>query len=517
MRMIIAHTFDGSVLNARPDPTRTLGQALFLAGLWSGTPLCAGLGRCGLCRVRFRSVAPLAKVEEERRFSADQLVEGWRLACLHPATTCEVEVPEPPRSPHSRIETDTPDSPLGLAIDLGTTSVHWAALADGVVITQGAALNPQLGLGSEIMTRLAFAAKADGAEILRGRILSHIRTLVAALPGPVTRLAISGNPTMSALLLGLPTAGLATAPYALPDTCGHEYDLGPGLPPAYVAPLFAPFVGADLSAGLVALHFSDAPPKAPFLLADLGTNGEFMLGLKDETLVASVPMGPALEGVGLSFGRTAAPGVITDFQLTPYGPDPVFDLGAPDGPALGMTGTASLSLCALLLRNGLMEPSGQFSSRPTALGHSPMVAKIAARFSTFHGEPAFAITDDIFLTASDVEEILKVKAAFNLAFSTLLTVAQLSVADLSALYLAGAMGEHVNLDDLERLGFLPTGLLKRTHRAGNTSLTGTMLLLTNPEARPWIEALQRPRVLDLAADPDFSGQYLDRMVFHHVS
>ncbi len=512
MKSIIANTHNGRRLEITPDENRTLGQSLFLGGLWPNVPLCAGLGRCGLCKVRFISEAPAPISEETKRFSASELAHGWRLSCLHPATPCELDIPEPPRSHKLRKTTQKSTAPLSLAVDLGTTSVHWVAFnADGTA-AKGEELNPQIGLGSEVMARLAFAATTNGTTLLRERILNLIREIIAFLPSPVERLAVSGNSAMTALLLGLPTNRLAAAPYALPDICGKEFDLAPDLPKAYIAPLFAPFVGADLSAGLVALHFSDPQPKPPFLLADLGTNGEFVLQLPGETMVTSVPMGPALEGVGLSFGRTAAPGVITAFSLKPDGPSPLFGAGEPESDPLGMTGTASLSLCALLLRNGLLEPSGQFAN-----GYTPLAQKIAARFTTFRGEPAFEATKDVFLCASDVEEILKVKAAFNLALTALFAASGTSHTKLTALHLAGAIGEHVSLDDLERLGFLPTGLASRTLRAGNTSLAGTRLLLKNPQAQTWIESFDQPRVIDLASDPNFGTLYLERMVFKHVS
>ena len=67
--------------------------------------------------------------------------------------------------------------------------------------------------------------------------------------------------------------------------------LAPDLPPARIPPLLAPFVGADISAGMAAIAFGPDPPRYPYLLADLGTNGEFALALSpEEYLLASVPM-----------------------------------------------------------------------------------------------------------------------------------------------------------------------------------------------------------------------------------
>ena len=92
----------------------------------------------------------------------------------------------------------------------------------------------------------------------------------------------------------------------------------PGLPPIYIPPLPAPFVGGDVSAGLAALLEADIP--RPFVLADLGTNGELALVTEAGDLwLTSVPLGPALEGIGTECGQLGGPGVVTGFMLTPMG------------------------------------------------------------------------------------------------------------------------------------------------------------------------------------------------------
>ncbi|MEI3479344.1 MAG: ASKHA domain-containing protein [Bilophila sp.] len=69
-----------------------------------------------------------------------------------------------------------------------------------------------------------------------------------------------------------------------------------------------------------------------------------------------------------------------------------------------------------------------------------------------------------------MEEILKVKAAFSLAFECLLDAAGLESRDVARVYLGGALGEYASGEALETLGFLPPGLRSRVTAAGNTSL-----------------------------------------------
>jgi len=508
------HTHDGGRFALDPHAGDTLARTIFLSRLWHGVPLCSGLGKCGLCRVRFITDAPEANSDERRKLGADAVADGWRLACLHPSAPCEIELPEPRRSQRA-VRTLKPGSgDFKLAVDLGTTSIHWTALVDDEPVATGSELNPQTGLGSEVMSRLAAAATPEGRFVLRALITDRITDLVRLaarnLGGECVGLAVSGNPAMTYILLGKKPDDLASAPYTLSYTGGDEKKLGAGLPPAYIPPLLAPFVGADLSAGLTAVEYHTSP-RYPLLLADLGTNGEFILSVSPEKrFCASVPMGPALEGVGLSFGRTAGPGAVTGFTLTPKGLEAKYFDGPQGDP--GMTGTGYLSLVAILLRQGVLTESGQFGP-----GATPLAAKLAARVTTAGGEPAFTISGDLFLPASDVEEILKVKAAFNLAMSALLKEAGLDPANLAAIHIAGALGEHVSLHDLEILGFLPAGCSAKAVKAGNTSLKGTELLLTDPGARHFAESIPATLTrLELTGDESFGSEYVRRMRFCHV-
>ncbi|MFH1913402.1 MAG: ASKHA domain-containing protein [Pseudomonadota bacterium] len=514
---ILIRTPDGGRLALEPRPGDTLARTIFLSHLWHGVPLCSGLGKCGLCRVRYVADPPEPTREELKKLGQADVDLGWRLSCLHPSEPCEVEIPAPVRSARA-VRTLAPASgDFALAVDLGTTSVHWTALSNGQPVATGQELNPQTGLGSEVMSRLAVAATAEGRFVLRGLIIDRLAEIAAMaarnMGGVCTALAVSGNPAMTYILLGMKPDGLASAPYALTYAGGDEQTLGAGLPPAHIPPLLAPFVGADISAGLVAIEYGSAP-HFPFLLADLGTNGEFVLALSpDKRLVTSVPMGPALEGVGLSFGRTAGPSTITGFRLTPHGLAPVrFEGDSASGPPTAMTGTGYLSLTAILLRHGVLDDAGHF-----ATGSTPLATRLAARLTTLADEPALALDHGLFLPASDVEEILKVKAAFNLAMSALLAEARLTPSRLSAVHVAGALGEHVSLDDLETLGFLPPGLGARTVKAGNTSLRGTEMIAIDPGARAFARTLPDTiTALDLTADPSFGDRFMQRMRFTHV-
>lgn len=487
----------------------TAAQAAYLSGLFPPPALCSGLGRCGRCRVRYPETAPDPTPEDTAVLAPEEVAAGWRLGCRHPAEPGAVlEIPAEPRGsrppiPETRVV-------LALACDLGTTSLQWSALDQaGCIVAQGGELNPQLGAGAEVMSRLAHAASPGGAEQMRGLVLDALRRACSGLPGRVGSLAVAGNPAMTLLLLGRSTAGLAAAPYRLDYPGGIWEELAHDLPAAYILPQLAPFVGGDISAGLAALCLGREAPAPPWVLADLGTNGEFALVLPDRVLLASVPLGPALEGVGMRFGRLAEPGAAAAFLLAPGGLAPVRLPGGPDVP--GITGTGYLSLLARLRSLEILDEAGRFVP-----GATPLARRVAAALGSRGGEPCLGLPGGMHLLARDVEELLKVKAAFDLALSRLLAEAGLAARDLTAVCLAGALGRHASPMDLEALGFLPPGLGEKVRAVGNTSLMGAVRMLLDREARAWVEALPgRCRLLELNADPGFQAAYLARMRFAH--
>ncbi len=627
-------------------PGRTLAQLVYLSGLVEPPPLCSGLSRCGLCRLRYRREAPSPLLQEQEILGDVAVAAGWRLGCRRMAAVgAEVELPDsicllpeqiavvsasaqfsesglafsgqpsklfsgfplqcgaymptadeaspvsfqvPSSSKPSsektlplpvQISGDIPAAPadasaglsageqlaalssqerpypltarlpaaiaiplsprFGLAVDLGTTSLHWRLLdAAGSILDQGKMLNPQMGAGSDVVSRLGMALQPGGLATLAGLAQSAVARIVAKLPSHPDLICLAANSVMTSLFLEVNPEGLARAPYTLPLPGGTTYSL-PGLPPVYIPPLAGPFVGGDISAGVAALCLGSCGVEVeyPFLLADLGTNCEFALGLApDQFYSLSIPMGPAIEGIGLSCGGLAGvggiAGVITGFRLGPGG----LTANLTEEQAEAVSGTGYLSLLAILLAHSLVDVDGRFN--PGGCG-SPLSEKLRGRLrghsrygdSTAYDtcrcaaeeryeEPAdadsgvFLTYGRVRLTAADIEELLKVKAAFSLACKTLLEQAGISAFKLARVYLAGALGEHVSPAHLQALGFLPPGLAERTLSIGNTALAGAGLLLFNPAGRALAECFAgRATLISLADQPDFMERYLAEMQF----
>lgn len=587
--------FEPVTIELAPGLNDTLSKSIYLSGVIEPRPLCSGLGRCGFCRVRFTLNAPEPLPGEVKILKEHELLDGWRLSCLRNTASCfddtELCLELPPQA--RLIKAQSASKPLrqnseqssvqttaipqekqnfGLALDIGTTSVHWSLIRQQPSVspldtapsaksslpgqqpprisliagrTAGIFINPQMGAGSDVVSRLEAAADATERDRLQQLTIQALqRSVRNKATGDITLSAIclAANSAMTLILLNKDVSGLLSAPYHL-DYRGGCTEKIPGLPDIWVAPLIAPFVGGDISAGVAAISFSAdhdgnlRKPEYPFMLADLGTNGEFALCLSPaEAIVSSVPMGPALEGIGLSCGSMvglegANSEVINGFKLTPLGLEgqtpaqssATVQAGADSPKPSRLSATAYLSLLNHLFKLGLITHEGLFDpdSRQVLAKRILMTKTAEGRQSRLVAMPTggkrFLLTpsqSEPYLSSEDVEEILKVKAAFSVAVQELLKAAGLKFSDLKRFYLAGSLGKHVQTADLEGLGFLPPGGAMLINAVGNSALAGAELFLQAPRSREQIlQWAEGARHLELTNTANFTSLYLEHMRF----
>lgn len=484
------------------DPSRTLAQNLFIQGFLKGVPLCSGIGSCGRCTIIFHNNPPVPSRKDHAHFSSQELEQGLRLGCVHyprPEQSFELLGAEASRT----FSWASQDNPVCLGIDIGTTSVKWCFKhADGQE-SLGEVMNPQMGAGPDIMSRMSFAREnPQHRELLNRLLLEEINSVLDLGHVPDDRICVTGNSAMIHFLLDRDISGLSVAPYHLDYPGGTQEWLvyGAGF---FIPALLSPFVGADISAGLQWI-VEAVRPCYPFLLADFGTNGELVLAISpDKYIATSVALGPALEGIGLRFGSPSGKGVATRFVLSGQGMDPggSWHTGK-------VSGSGYISLLGHLIRLKLVSPSGHFTR-----GQSPIARKI---FSGIR-DGRLSLSRDFFLDGRDIEEILKVKAAFTLGLSFLCAQGNVSIDKLQAIYIAGALGQHSNLTDLESLGFFPPGSSHKSHVVGNTSLKGAILLACDKGRRQENANLARHvQPVNLGTEQEYaSSRFARHMLFEY--
>jgi uncharacterized 2Fe-2S/4Fe-4S cluster protein (DUF4445 family) len=535
------------VITFEPSGTRVdaaRGATIKSVAAAAGVPLdspCGGLGTCGRCAVVVTGELEPPTADECVLLGAERLAAGVRLACrarvAGDATVRPVESDEPGGSAGSLriVETGergeivveppaargiTGDAPLlGAVVDIGTTTLVVAIvdLESGETLGSASALNPQHPFGHDVMSRITHVA-SHGPESMRQPIASEIERLVAdvlaRLGRPVAHLrevAIAGNTTMVHLLLGIDPAPLGVAPYepafidpverpAAAIGLGRLTHAG-----VYILPGISAFVGADITAGLVATHVAEQSRSV--LLVDLGTNGEMVLRTPAGLVAASTAAGPALEGASIAHGMRAETGAIERVSADGDGLR-IETIGA-TAPR-GLCGSGLLDLVAVLLDAGVLDHTGRL--------RGDVSHPLAARVSERDGTRSFEVAPGVFLTQRDVRQVQLANAAIASGIDMLLDAAGVDAGDVEELVIAGGFGYHVKAAALVRMGMVPPSWHDRITFAGNTAMTGALMALLDTEGRRRAESIARHvTAIDLAGHPEFQTRFVSAMRFPRMA
>lgn len=499
-------------------PPKKTAEYLFSLPEIPPRPLCTGMGKCGRCKIQYLSPAPELVPLERILLTKEEQEQNIRLACKHPLeNNTEFRILNDLQEHAAGLEIEFSDTACDLKntlqavlfVDLGTTSVAFEVHAEesNTLLAQGKLLNPQMFAGADVMARLHYRhfTEKQSPSRLQSVVCSLLREICTDLQKKnifIQKIYLAANPSMTAIFLGKSAEGLMEAPYYL-ENKGHEEFHLPYLPPVYIPPQISPFVGADAAAGLA--YILDKFPRADnFLLADLGTNGEFIFYGKGKILAASVPLGPALEGVGMRCGSAVhgkGENIIVQFSLTPFGLSPVCS-----GTPLFISGTGYLSLIHILLSAGILGREGLFLQNQAP---SPLNKKITANLTETNGEKRLYVAGSLYVCPEDIENILKVKAAFSSAMELFL-----QKSPINQIFLSGALSSHIPLDILENLGFLPKNAKSKTQILGNTSLLGTIVLHQNPRLADKVAELAgQADIIDLTGQDAYNSLYINNMHF----
>lgn len=505
---------------------------------------CGGRGACGLCRVRIDAGQGGGPTDNERVYlDAGELDRGIRLACqVVPTQDLQIKILAPapkslwrslPDGPGQRMDRicappwkDLPQevrSPCGVAVDLGTTHISLSLyeLFSGRWLAGRHGLNPQMGYGSDVMTRLmAASGSAERARAMSREVVEAISEAlfdIAAREGinieRIVRLIVVGNTAMLALLSGRNYDLLLQPSHWMvpvdclpdrPDLWAVPLGIHPRAWIEVIAPL-AGFVGSDLFAGLIRTHLTENEPGGLFI--DFGTNSEMALWDGRVLRVTSAAGGPAFEGSGISCGAPADPGAIyhVNFRHVNFRHvssrrvslrNEVLDFAViSDSEPHGLCGSGLVDLIAGLVRSGRLTNKGQF------VPDVPHEGFVIAR-----GEP------DMVLTKGDVDVFQRAKAAIGTGIHVLLTQAEMGYKDLRRIYVGGLFGRFLDVVNAQQIGLLPVIPPERVELCGNTALAGcSEALLSSVAVQRLKELRDRTRIINLSRWPDFDDCFLKNL------
>jgi uncharacterized 2Fe-2S/4Fe-4S cluster protein (DUF4445 family) len=414
------------------------------------------------------------------------------------------------------------------ALDLGTTTV-WGQMFDvetGRIVAAAAAFNQQIQYGDDVISRMVRAGEPGGKDRLAAAAVATIREVLEEMssvcdgePGSIEHVVVAGNTTMISLLLGIDTHHLRMEPYVPPFASlapvpASALGLGPPVSPAAVVkilPAVGSYVGGDVVAGLLASGIADGDDVCLYL--DVGTNGEAVIGNREWLLATSCSAGPAFEGGGLRHGMRAVSGAVESVTVDPATLQ-VGVLTIDDAPPLGICGSGVIDAVAELLKNGIVLPNGRFDPESDSAG----LREAEGRWEFVLVPAEFSATgSDIVLTESDVDNVIRAKAAMFAGVTTLLRAVSLEWTDLKRIVVAGAFGRHLRVAEATAIGLFPELDPERFEFLGNGSLLGARAVALSQrmgERAEHVASLMNN--VELSDNAVFHEEYMAAMFLPHT-
>ncbi len=410
------------------------------------------------------------------------------------------------------------ESPLGLAVDIGTTKMagYLIDLATGSTLSKAGAMNPQIAYGEDVVSRIAYAnAQKDGRRVLQACLIESLNALVGDLTRAagvsreqVVEAVVVGNTAIHHLFAGLPVSQLGESPY-IPAaggsldlcSCHLGLELAAGAK-VYLPPNIAGYVGGDHVAMLLATGAWRAD--TPTITLDIGTNTEISLAAADRVLSCSCASGPAFEGAHIRAGMRAAPGAVEYVQIV-NGDVRVQTIGG--APAVGLCGSGILDAVAELRAAGIVGRSGRMSAN-----HPRVIPWEGGSAFVLVPEAESGNAQDIVVTRKDVNEIQLAKGAIRAGIEVLLREAGLAYHDLGAVVVAGAFGTYLDLESAIRVGMFPPLPLTLFRQVGNAAGTGARQMLVSKSRRRLAETIAgKVEYVELTVHPEFMDVYVDAL------
>lgn len=421
---------------------------------------------------------------------------------------------------------DTSTRNFAIAVDIGTTTVYGQALdlQTGEVLAEHGEFNSQISYGEDVISRIIFAEKGDGLEILHQKVIEVINKIIDRIvkkanieKHEVTTITLAGNSTMTQLLLKINPSYIRRDPYVpasimYPPFQAKKIDLDlADHTIALIYPGVSSYVGGDIIAGIMASGmYRDSELT---LYMDIGTNAEIAIGHKDWMVCTAASAGPAFEGGGVKFGMRATKGAIEDFSISPVTYEPMI-ITVGDKKAKGICGSGMITIAAKLLETGVIDSRGKFNQSLD----TPRIRKTDDiwEYVIVYKENT-QIDRDITITEPDLDNLIRAKGAMYSAALTLLEEIGLKINDIEKIILAGGFGSYIDLESAITIGLLPEIDPEKVTYLGNGSLLGCKInCLTNALRRDVGKVVNMMTSFEMAATPSYMDHYMAALFLPHT-
>ncbi len=490
---------------------------------------CGGSGRCGKCVVLFSKGAPRANDSDRAFLSEKEIAEGKRLLCRCILEgDCEIVLNESFHEENIVVRTsdagerpgaDAEGRDFGIAIDIGTTTIAAALIADidgkTTVFDTLGRINHQRRFGADVISRISAgedeSVRTQMQQSVREDIAEIIGQLLERNPGiHVSALCFTGNTTMLHLLRGYDTEGLGKYPYTPVSTGMEEMSLSEvlseyltaptltGEEDAIIMPGISAFVGADIVSGIYSTGLCREQGRRR-LLMDLGTNGEMAYFDGEQLFCTSTAAGPCFEGGGINCGVPSIPGAICGVEISGNDSSEIKLTTIAGKKPIGICGSGILELVSELVRCGIVDKTGLLSDE------------------FFEGGYEVFSQENIVLTQKDIRNIQLAKAAIYAGADRLT-----GGGSPEEIYISGGFGSSTNPDRIRNIKLFPPKWSGKMIPSGNTALDGAVKFLgqillgkeNGARAREEINSIsERAKELVLNSREGFDEAFVEAMNF----
>jgi uncharacterized 2Fe-2S/4Fe-4S cluster protein (DUF4445 family) len=422
-----------------------------------------------------------------------------------------------------------------IIVDMGTTTIvaHLVDANTMDTLDARACFNSQGIYGREV-TRRMMSAERKGNQELQHLLVEDINRLIRALAESnqiilkeITAVICAGNSAMGHFLLGLPVYNIRRYPYVATTVEPpplRAAEVGIQINPRgllYSLPGISAWVGSDITAGMLATEIHEKDEIS--LLIDIGTNGEIVIGNKDWIVAASASAGPALEGASVECGMRAEPGAVESVMIK-NGNISYNTIGGL--PPKGICGSGIIDLVSALLKKNIINRAGEFIDKnsPNVVVVDGIKRYILAQSGMPKNKSGKDKKDQggrsvwsVYITESDIENVITAKAAIFAAIKILLKRLNLNFSDINHFYLAGAFGNYINVENAIAIGLIPNVQRGKITFVGNTSISGAKIAAFYQEAFYKIAELRHATTYyDLMGANDYVEEFQKALFLPHT-
>lgn len=423
---------------------------------------------------------------------------------------------------------NTIEANFGIAFDIGTTTIvgYLLNLNDGKIYAIDSKLNSQTAYGEDLITRLTYIKEnKENLQKLNTAVINDLNEIILNLcnkaniePSQVYEVTVVGNSVMHHIFLGLDPVYIGLSPF-IPiiqrSLNVKAENLKLNISPygnVFTVPIVAGFVGSDTIGVILSSQISNEKPLT--LAIDIGTNGEIIIGNRNNLLVGSCAAGSALEGAHIKDGMRAAAGAIDTVKINPNNLNVSYTTIQNKKP-IGICGSGLVDAIAEMLKSKIITRSGNLNRDIT--NHERFNKKDKDLEFIIAKKEETSIGKAISIHQSDIRQIQMAKAAFYSGSRLIMKHLSRNL-NIEQIYLAGAFGNYINAFNARFIGMIPDIPDSKIFQIGNAAGIGAQHCLLNKELRnKALKLLNRIKYVEIAIEKDFQKEYAEAMYFPHFN